>query len=352
MTNLFVEFHDCTDPRRSKGRPNGHSVVAKIPMNFRQQASEVGIDLIPPGSVYSDGQAFGAIFLAENAMPSANSSAEHKIVVLQESSQEVCPTWADHLIAGRGSKGIKWALRFLSALSRSSWTRHQYGSHPDNYFWFSKGHNISNCPLVVLMHGGFWGADVALDHMMPLGTHLAQLGYSVVNLEARRGGDWTDSLEDITGALALVSRGAESLGATSNQVICVGHSSGAHLLYMALQKLEIDMMPKLMVSLGGLLDLEAAKEQTTCLVAIEQVEGRSDAPLPDPQEFEPKCPMLVVQGANDTTVPMIGKRTSFRKGSRRVQFLTAKGRDHMDLLKVEGALWSELSDRMRNASVI
>ena len=349
MTLPIVEFHDLTHLPMSDRCQYGNSEKWAIPVEFISQAKRLGIELAIPRLSHAGKEVFAGIFYSMDKIPAAKVGALHNIIVLHQGTLDTCPDWANHLIEGRGSKGIKWALRYIQALGRVDWAHYRYGAHADAYFWFAKGHSTNRRSLVVLLHGGFWGRGVALDHMAPLGAHLAMHGFSVVNLEIRRGGDWAEGLNDVIAALARLHQSAGELSFDFDGLICVGHSSGAHLIYIALQRLRGIVKSKLLVSLGGILDLEAARQQASCRAAIDRVELLSRSSLLDPGCYSPVSPMLIVEGALDVTVPPLGRRSKLRQFSNHVKFIKAEDRDHMDLLKTEGLLWDNIVRVMREA---
>ena len=87
---------------------------------------------------------------------------------------------------------------------------------------------------IVLIHGGCWSNAYSRDHLLPLASALADMGYSVWLPEYRRvgdaGGGWPGSFADVKAALAYVA------GKTNGPLIAVGHSAGGHLALLAAQE--------------------------------------------------------------------------------------------------------------------
>ena len=65
-------------------------------------------------------------------------------------------------------------------------TRITYGDRPQQFgdLYLPDGPDMS--ATVVLIHGGFWRAQYALDLMVPLAEDLLSAGYAVWNIEYRR----------------------------------------------------------------------------------------------------------------------------------------------------------------------
>ena len=87
---------------------------------------------------------------------------------------------------------------------------------------------------IVLIHGGCWSNAYSRDHLSPLASALADVGYSVWLPEYRRvgdvGGGWPGSFVDVKAALAYFA------GKTNGPLIAVGHSAGGHLALLAAQE--------------------------------------------------------------------------------------------------------------------
>ena len=72
----------------------------------------------------------------------------------------------------------------------------RYGDHPDgvvDVFLPAERHGTP-CPLVVLLHGGFWRTEYDRTHLRALAGAVAADGFAVATPEYRRGGpgSWPD----------------------------------------------------------------------------------------------------------------------------------------------------------------
>jgi len=86
-------------------------------------------------------------------------------------------------------------------------------------------------PLVVTVHGGGWvtGSPAATA---PLADALAARGVVAVNIPYRTvslGGGFPASVDDVACAVAAARGAADAYTTTSDRVVLVGHSAGAHL---------------------------------------------------------------------------------------------------------------------------
>jgi acetyl esterase/lipase len=91
-------------------------------------------------------------------------------------------------------------------------------------------------PLVLFLHGGFWGAAYDRAHVGPLGTALAADGFVVCAPEFRRigqpGGGWPGTFDDVAAAIdVLPGLAAKATGGRVDpgRLLLAGHSAGGHL---------------------------------------------------------------------------------------------------------------------------
>lgn len=90
-------------------------------------------------------------------------------------------------------------------------------------------------PVVVLVHGGAWSQNRALDNAAPIAESLVQRGVAVWNIEYRRvngAGGWPVTLTDVAAAVdALTTVVQQRCGnrLDLNRVHLAGHSAGGHL---------------------------------------------------------------------------------------------------------------------------
>jgi acetyl esterase/lipase len=160
--------------------------------------------------------------------------------------------------------------------------------------------------VVVLLHGGFWKAQYALDQMRPLAADLVARGFSVWNLEYRRmgdGGGYPDTLEDVAAGIDHLAEFGLPGG-----VVAIGHSAGGHLAAWAATR-EAPRVPVTgVVAQAGVLDLRLAWELRLSDGVVERFLGAlSDDRFAaaSPRERLPiAARMLLTHGGEDDTVPV------------------------------------------------
>lgn len=179
-------------------------------------------------------------------------------------------------------------------------------------------------PVVVLVHGGCWGAQYGLEPLGNLCRALTSEGVAVWNLEYRRlgsGGGWPTTFLDVAVGADFLRTCAANHNLDLMRVIAVGHSAGGHLatwlaarhrlavgceLYMA-NPLPIHGV----IALAGIPDLVAAAQQDICRGAVQQLVGGEAEIVRDrylqasPREMVPLgVPQILINGEYDPTVPV------------------------------------------------
>jgi acetyl esterase/lipase len=127
-------------------------------------------------------------------------------------------------------------------------------------------------PVVVLIHGGCWRADLpGLELMAYAAEDLRQHGFAVWNIEHRRlgepGGGYPGTFEDVAAAIDWLRELAKSYPLDLANVVAAGHSSGGHLALWAAVRprlpktsalyRENPLAMKRVVSLAGIADLSS-----------------------------------------------------------------------------------------------
>jgi acetyl esterase/lipase len=127
-------------------------------------------------------------------------------------------------------------------------------------------------PVVVLVHGGCWRADLpGLELMAYAAEDFRQHGIAVWNIEYRRlgepGGGYPGSFEDVADAIDWLRELAKTYSLDLGNVVTVGHSSGGHLALWAAARPRLpkssplyreNPLPiKRAISLAGIGDLSA-----------------------------------------------------------------------------------------------
>ena len=239
-----------------------------------------------------------------------------------------------------------------------------YGADPLQFgeLWLPAGQGPF--PVVALIHGGCWQADLPGTELMDyLAADLKARGYAVWNLEYRRighpGGAYPGTFTDVAAGLDHLRTIAAARRLDLNRVVLVGHSAGGHLVSWAAARSGLprssplwtaDPLPvKGVVSLAGINDLEAfrATGPDRCggpqtiddLVSAASRAGQdvyadtSPARLP-----QPAAPVVVISAALDPIVPpSFGPR--FAKGWGAAE-ITIPDAGHFELIDPTSAAWT------------
>ncbi|HEX5504508.1 MAG TPA: alpha/beta hydrolase [Thermomicrobiales bacterium] len=111
--------------------------------------------------------------------------------------------------------------------------RHAYGPAPAQCGDLRLPAGAGPCPVVILIHGGYWRARYGLDLMDGLGDDLARRGVASWNIEYRRvgeaGGGWPGTFQDVSRAADTLRDLATRHPLDLARVVAVGHSAGGHL---------------------------------------------------------------------------------------------------------------------------
>lgn len=89
-------------------------------------------------------------------------------------------------------------------------------------------------PVVIVVHGGRWSADVSLDYMAPLAETLTKAGFATWNVEYSRVGsygEYPNSFKRIAGAADYLRVLAKKYPLDLNKTVTIGHSSGGHYAF-------------------------------------------------------------------------------------------------------------------------
>jgi len=182
-------------------------------------------------------------------------------------------------------------------------------------------------PVAVVFHGGFWMAEHDLAHFAPFCDALAGHGVAAWSVEYRRvgegGGGVPGTLVDALDGASFVTTLARSHPLDLARVVIAGFSAGGQLaLWVASRQRArlaaelarpLPFVPRAVVSLAGVLDLDAAVELDLGRGATDRFLGadRSDrvrlaeqVAAASPAELLPLgVPTLLVHGADDDVVP-------------------------------------------------
>lgn len=245
-----------------------------------------------------------------------------------------------------------------------------YGADPLQFgeLWLPKGRGAH--PLIVMIHGGCWRADLpGLELQVPLTEALVEHGWAVWNLEYRRighaGGAWPGTFQDVAQGVDAVRGFAKANRIDLNRVVFMGHSAGGHLAAWAGARARLPqssplwtkdpLTPSAVVTLAGINDLEAYHDKgpdacggPTVVETLVGFQSRGAAAYADtspPRLLPLERGQFVVSGALDPIVPP-GFGEAYGsvaiKAGDPVQVLTIPESGHFELIDPRSAAWAEL----------
>ena len=199
---------------------------------------------------------------------------------------------------------------------RADAERVTYGGHESQFLDVRRPGRGAPATLgtVVLLHGGYWLPQYALDQLDPLAERLSSLGWVTANVEYRRTGDGGGvprTLQDVATAVDLVT------DRLPGPVVTLGHSAGGHLAVWAASRTARTPggAPRGelagAVSLSGVLDLDLASRRSGSSDPVRAFTGGTPRSAPeayaaaDPTALVPaSCPVWAVQAEDDQVVPL------------------------------------------------
>ena len=235
-----------------------------------------------------------------------------------------------------------------------------YGSDPNQFGDLRFPKSGGPFPVVMMIHGGFWRAKYDLAHAGTLCAALTAKGLATWNIEYRRvgnpGGGWPGTLQDMGMAFRFVPQIAKRYNLDSSRVVVMGHSAGGQL---ALALAAHEPAVKHVVSLAGVLDLQAAYEQHLSDDAVVGFMGGTPKAATDhyrdadPMELSiPKATtQWIIQGAGDDVVPPdFSHRYAQTKKARGedVHLLEVSQAGHYELIDPRTAAWGKVEGVVRH----
>ena len=213
--------------------------------------------------------------------------------------------------------------------------------------------------VIVVIHGGFWGAEYGLDLGAGISEDLTRRGWVSWNLEYRRlgagvggGGGWPATFLDVAAGIdALASVAGMPADLDLDRVVAVGHSAGGQLAAWAASRpgqpagapgASPVVRLRAVVAQAGVLDLRTAFLDGLGGPAVAGLLGGSPAQvgprydLASPIERLPiGVPVRCVHGADDTIVPL-SQSSGFVSAARRAG-------DDAELVPVTGGHFAHIN---------
>lgn len=232
--------------------------------------------------------------------------------------------------------------------------RIRYGEHRDQAGDLRVPAGSGPHPVVVVLHGGSWGARWTRHTTRPLAGALHRLGVATWNVEYRRigrGGGWPATLADTGAAIDALADLDAALDLA--QVHLVGHSAGGHLALWAAGRPRLpDDFPGarprvLPASVLGLAPVTSLFPGAAGLLGAERHAQPRRWALADPTAMLPLgVPALLVHGAEDRMIPASSSERYARRArglGDDVEVLTLPGLGHADVIDPRGPAWSHVA---------
>jgi acetyl esterase/lipase len=245
-----------------------------------------------------------------------------------------------------------------------------YGADPLQFgeLWLPKGRGPH--PLIVMIHGGCWRADLpGLELQYPLTEGLVAHGWAVWNIEYRRighpGGTYPGTFQDVAQAVDAVRGFAKARNLDLGHLVFMGHSAGGHLAAWAAARGRLPaasvlwskapLLPNTVVTLAGINDLEAYHDKgpDACGGPI-TVENLVDVKARGAEAYADTSPVkllptergqMVISGELDPIVPpKFGEAygSAAIKSGDPVQVMTIPGAGHFELIDPRSEAWTTL----------
>lgn len=246
-----------------------------------------------------------------------------------------------------------------------------YGADPLQFgeLWLPEsGHRH---PVIVLIHGGCWRADLPGTELMDyMAADLRDRGFAVWNLEYRRighaGGGYPGTFTDVAAGIDHLRALAPQYGLDLRRVAVSGHSAGGHLALWAVARnrlppsspMRVDAPLRLRgaVSLAGIADLNSyrANGPDACggpstidaLVGVQGADGRDVFVDTSPAALLPLGDrQVVISGALDYIVPpWIGRNytTAAASAGDPATSVVLEGAGHFELIDPTSSVWPRI----------
>ncbi|MEZ4669959.1 MAG: alpha/beta hydrolase [Anaerolineae bacterium] len=240
--------------------------------------------------------------------------------------------------------------------------RFSYGDDPNQFveLFFPEGQH-EPIPVVVMVHGGCWGAKYDGKPLGGICRALNKDGWAVWNLEYRRngiGGGYPNTFLDVARGTDLLRTVANDYKLDLSNVVAVGHSAGGHLaLWLAARhRLSAtspvytpDPLPiSAVVCLAGVVDLVEAAATGLCGENLPLLLGGTPNAVPahyhdaSPKELLPLgVKQTHIVGELDEMLPNVrGYVTAAQAAGDRVELNVLPNADHFELVVPTTKEWA------------
>lgn len=231
----------------------------------------------------------------------------------------------------------------------------KYGDHPDQHFILAHPFKQPSLGTAVLVHGGYWRQRITASVMQPMADDLLRSGWSVANVEYRRGPDhpWPTPSFDVAAAIQLVRSTLRYQG-QSEAAILIGHSVGGQLALLN------SNFADAVVGLAPVTDASKVHAESLGDGAAMEYFGDSPAGIPaiyhDASPIQappPSVPTLLVHGFNDDRVPLEHTREYLDSLAGHVlpEQMIHRSLDHFEIIDPQQHHWQAVQTWMRQVLV-
>lgn len=245
--------------------------------------------------------------------------------------------------------------------------RMSYGDDPEQFADLYIPPNVPNhhdgYPVLILIHGGCWGAQYGLAQLGRFSERIANLGIAVWSLEYRRignGGGWPTTFLDVGHGADYLRTIAAQYELDLARVVVAGHSAGGHLALWLAARAQLPADSPLyraeplpltgVVSLAGIPDLVDAEANDICRGAVPQLLGGTASELPDryqagsPSTFLPLgISQHLIIGTVDQAVPLAHNEryvAAAREQGDTVTLTVLPDIGHFEIVVPDSSVWS------------
>jgi acetyl esterase/lipase len=219
--------------------------------------------------------------------------------------------------------------------------RHEYGPADDQHADLRLPEPAGPHRVAVVIHGGFWRAAYTKQNTAAVAVALTELGWATWNIEYRRGGGYSETLDDVRAACDAL-RGLDA-PLDLESVVAVGHSAGGQLALWAGAEGSVSAA----AALAGICDLDGAARDDLGDGAVVSFLGgdRTSAgyAAADPLRRLPLgVPVLLAHGTADDNVPLAQSRTyrdTAEAAGDACRLVELEGADHFDVIDPRSEAW-------------
>lgn len=204
----------------------------------------------------------------------------------------------------------------------------QYGQHQDQHIDIYRNHDVQHDKWIVLIHGGYWRNQFDKHMMNPYIDALIDVGFSVANVEYRRGSEheWPIPKDDIRNAVETFKQSKYH----PSQLIGIGHSVGGQLALLN------DLLFDCIVALAPVTDVLYTLHHHLGQDAVpEYFNPTSTHVLKDASPIMQtpiQTDTLIIHGYNDTSVHIDTSLSYVQENYKKGTYITLYALPHLDHL--------------------